>query len=73
MKNTFDPKKAGEKLVTLRGTKTRKEVSAELGISESALAMYEAGQRTPRDSIKIRIADFYQVPVCDIFFDTIYT
>jgi len=68
MESEFNPKKAGEKLIALRGTKTRREVSTALNISESALAMYESGERTPRDTIKIRIADYYEVPITAIFF-----
>lgn len=68
MTSEFNPRKTGEKLSALRGSKTRKEVSSALEISESALAMYESGERTPRDTIKIRIADYYGVPLTEIFF-----
>lgn len=58
----------GEKLVRLRGEKTQKKVAEDLGISISALSMYETDSRVPRDSIKIRLADYYGVNIADLFF-----
>lgn len=57
-----------EKLRALRGEKSSKEVSSEIGISNSTLRMYELGLRVPRDEIKIRLADYYGTKVQDIFF-----
>ena len=64
----MNPSEIGAKLLKLRGEKTRSEVADALKISQSALAMYENGQRIPRDNIKIRIADYYKKPIYDIFF-----
>lgn len=64
----MDKAKIAKTLVRLRGEKKREEVAAALGISLSALAMYETGERIPRDEIKIAIAGYYDVPVADIFF-----
>lgn len=64
----MDAEKIGKKLIELRGNKTQAEVANELDISISALSMYENGERIPRDNIKIRIANYYSVPICDIFF-----
>lgn len=58
-----------EKLVTLRGKRTQEEVANALNISKSALAMYEAGKRVPRDSTKARIAKYYRKSVPFIFFN----
>ncbi|MGM7634210.1 helix-turn-helix transcriptional regulator [Bacillus sp. Hm123] len=58
-----------KKLVSLRGNKTRSEVSTEIDVSESALAMYETGKRVPRDDIKVRIAKYYKKTVQEIFFE----
>lgn len=58
-----------EKLKALRGEKSTKEVSSAIGISDSALRMYELGLRVPRDEIKIKLADYYNTKVQDIFFD----
>ena len=44
------------------------ELSKALGISLSAVAMYETGKRIPRDEIKIRIAEHFGAPVESIFF-----
>lgn len=64
----MDAKLIGQRLVELRGDRTQNEVAKELGISVSALSMYETGERIPRDSIKIRIASYYEKPIYDIFF-----
>ena len=59
---------AGAILKTLRGNRTIREVAGAVGISPSALAMYENGHRTPRDEVKVKLSDFYMTPVQDIFF-----
>lgn len=64
----MDRKKIAETLVSLRGDKTQKEVSADLGISISALAMYEQGNRIPRDEVKIKISKYFGKSVQEIFF-----
>ena len=58
----------GKRLKALRGTQAPDFVAESLGISRSALFMYERGERVPRDEIKIRIARFYNCSVEDIFF-----
>lgn len=58
----------GRRLVQLRGKKSQSEVAAVIGISTSALGMYEKEQRSPRDEIKIKLADYYQTTVGDLFF-----
>ncbi|XBO86334.1 helix-turn-helix transcriptional regulator [Bacillus licheniformis] len=63
----------GAKLMKLRGDKTRSLVARELEISESALAMYESGHRTPRDEIKVRIANYYKRTVQEIFLKINFT
>lgn len=57
----------GNRLRKLRGNKTIKCVADDLGISSSALTMYEIGERIPRDEIKLRICKYYGVGV-GIFF-----
>ena len=57
-----------KRLKLLRGTMTMKEVSELLHISVSALAMYESGQRIPRDEIKVALAQLYGKSVESIFF-----
>jgi putative transcriptional regulator len=58
----------GQKLIQLRGTRTRDEVADAIGVSHSAIQMYENGQRIPRDEIKIRLAVFYEISVDELFF-----
>ena len=58
-----------EKLIALRGKKSREEVAKALGLSISAISMYESGERIPRDSIKIKIANYYNKSVQEIFFN----
>ena len=65
----MDSEKIAIKLTGLRGEKSREQVARDLGISVSAVAMYETGARIPRDEIKKRIADYYQVSVESIFFE----
>ncbi len=62
--------KIGEKLVELRGTKSREQVAGDLGISYSAIVSYELGERVPRDEIKIKIARYYGVDVGELFFSS---
>ena len=60
--------KIGNTLRKLRGEITQQKVAKALKISSSALAMYECGERIPRDEIKIKIADYYGKTVQEIFF-----
>lgn len=66
---TMNAKEIGKKLNELRGSKTQSRVANDIGISVSALAMYENGERIPRDNIKIRLAEYYSTPISDIFFN----
>ena len=61
-------KQIGAKLRELRGDKVQSEVATDLKISISALSMYEQGERTPRDEVKKRFANYYGVPVGTLFF-----
>lgn len=66
---TMDAKAIGRKLTELRGNRTQGEVARNVGISVSALAMYEKGERIPRDNIKIRLAEYFEKPIAVIFFE----
>ena len=61
-------KAIGHKLRSLRGELDAKTVADALGISTSALFMYERGERIPRDQIKKRIAQYFGQSVEEIFF-----
>ena len=67
---TLDAVQIGNRIKGLReGRKeTMLDLSKAIGTSESAIGMYESGQRVPRDEIKIRIAEHFTVPVESIFF-----
>ena len=58
----------GKILMELRGEKTREKVANDIGISPSSLGMYELELRIPRDDIKIKLANYFQKSVQDIFF-----
>ena len=58
----------GKRLRDLRGNVTQNETAKALGISISALTMYENGNRIPRDEIKLKIAKHYGKTVEEIFF-----
>ena len=58
-----------ERLIAARGARRREDVANAVGISISALVMYENGDRIPRDGIKIKLADYYNTTVQALFFD----
>lgn len=64
----LNKKSIAKRLIELRGKKSRETVANACGISVSALAMYEQGERIPRDDIKIRLAKYYNRSVNFIFF-----
>lgn len=57
-----------ERLIKARGNKKREEVAAAIGVSLSAITMYENGERVPRDETKIKLAEFYNKTVQELFF-----
>ena len=57
-----------ERLIRARGNRRRDEVARAVGVSVSAIAMYENGERIPRDETKIRLADYYGTTVQQLFF-----
>lgn len=65
----YDMVRNGKRLVELRGDRGQAVVASNVGISVSALAMYESGQRNPRDDVKLALANYYGVSVASIFFD----
>ena len=64
----YDTIENGKRLRELRGKRTREEVSKETGIGITSLAMYESGERNPRDEVKLTLANYYGKTVSDIFF-----
>lgn len=47
---------------------SRDEFCKSVGISQSALSMYETGQRIPRDEIKLKIARCLNTSIESLFF-----
>lgn len=64
----MDNKKIGERLRALRGEASADETAKAVGVSVSALFMYERGERVPRDEIKIKLAYHYGESVESIFY-----
>lgn len=58
----------GKKMKELRGSKTKLEVSKALNLTYSSYSKYEREERVPRDDVKVRIANYYNTTVGDIFF-----
>ena len=59
----------GNRLKELRGKTPAIVVAEAIGISRSALSMYETGARMPRDEIKEAIARYFGVSVGALFFN----
>lgn len=64
----MDTKKIGERLQTLRGSRTQREVAEAVGVTPMAISQYESGERIPRDEIKKALAKYYKRTVNSIFF-----
>lgn len=64
-----EAREIGRRLIAIRGDIPRDELANAIGVSISAVSMYENGERIPRDDIKIRIANFFVRSVQEIFFD----
>jgi len=64
----LDKKEIARRLVEARGQRSQQEVADAIGISRSALAMYELGLRIPRDEIKMKLAQLYEIPIQDLFY-----
>ena len=59
----------GKRIKELRGDRSRDKVAADIGISSSALGMYECNKRIPRDDVKNRLADYFGVTIQQLFFE----
>lgn len=58
----------GQRLRSLRGDRTQREVAQNLDITPMAISQYEQGERIPADNIKIALARYYNKSVEEIFF-----
>lgn len=59
-----------KKLLDARGTRSASEIAQALGISEKTLSAYENTNRQPSDDTKLKIAQFYNLPVDELFTPT---
>jgi transcriptional regulator with XRE-family HTH domain len=66
----MDAKAIGKRLAALRGGRSREEVAKAVGVSPSAVAMYESGNRIPRDEVKIALASYFGVGIEALFYGT---
>ena len=58
-----------KRLIEARGEKSKTEVAKDIGISVSALSMYESCDRIPRDEVKELLAKYYGLTVGFLFFN----
>lgn len=60
----------GERLAELRTKEGlfQAELGKKLGISESAVSLYENGKRIPNDEIKMKYAEYFKTTVEEIFY-----
>ena len=58
----------GQRMRDLRGSRPQIEVAQAIGITAMALSSYETDKRVPRDSIKIKLAEYYKTSVEALFF-----
>ena len=64
-------KEIGEKIRLMRESRgmTQKDLAKAINMSESAVAMYEQGNRRPKDHVAEAIADVFNVPKWAIFYN----
>lgn len=59
----------GKKIRDLRyeNNLTQQELSKILGVSKSSISLYENGKMNPEDNIKIKIVDYFNLTLDDLF------
>ena len=70
MVTTLDRAFTGQKLRRLREERkmTQQEVAEAIGVTAMAICQYETGERSPKDGVKMALAEFYSTTVEDLFF-----
>ncbi|PUB17950.1 helix-turn-helix domain-containing protein [Paenisporosarcina sp. OV554] len=60
----------GNRLLKLREDKGlhQHQVGEAVGVSKPSIGAYERGERTPRDGVKVKLAEFYKVDLVDLFY-----
>ena len=65
---TFDKRVVSLRFRQLRGKRTQREVAAGIGVSSNLYAMYERGERMPKDKDKPKIAEYFGLSIEDLFY-----
>lgn len=65
---SLDSKAIGMRLKKLRGDKTQQDIADAIGVTTMAISQYENGERIPRDEIKIKLANYFNESVGNLFF-----
>lgn len=65
---TINGQAIGDRLRSLRGSKSQKEVADAIGVTPMAISQYERGERIPNDDMKIAISKYFKKSVSTIFF-----
>ena len=65
----MNKREIGKRLRQLRGEIPRETIAKAVGVTTSAISMYETGSRVPRDQTKIALAQFFGKSIESIFFD----
>lgn len=55
-----------------RGKKTLAEVAEAMGLHEASISLYESGKRTPKDYMKVKLANYYNKGILELFFEPYY-
>lgn len=63
-----DRKKIGQRLKTLRGSRSLEDVANALEVTPMAVSLWERGERMPSDDMKVKIAAYYKKSVMALFF-----
>lgn len=58
-----------ERLKKLRGDRSVEEVALFLGVTSSAVLMYERGERVPKDTVKVKYSELTGISVQTLFFE----
>ena len=67
----FDSARNGKRLREIRSKHgiTAKQLAEEIGSTEASICAYERGIRDPYDEIKVRIANYFDMTVQELFFN----
>lgn len=64
----MDRKAIGARLRKCRGSRSIETIAEAIGVSPSAISMYENGVRVPKDDIKIKLASYYKKSIQWLFY-----